>query len=148
MKVGLRAHLKSGPQGSRDLVMAQYYDIVARTEFADRAFRGDEDFDVDVVCMRVDQEILARAESRYDLASMQRKADRVKTVVPRGSGRNAAPTTPPYSPRGNVGRKHKHDGCGHCGMPGHKESACWAKHGRPDKSDKWGAWSKKHKSSR
>ena len=120
MKVGLRAHLKSGPQGSRDLVMAQYYDVVARTEFADRAFRGDEDFDVDVACMRLDQEILARAESKYDLASMQRKADRVKAVVPRGSGRNAAPTTPPDSPRGKFGKKHKRDGCAHCGGLSHK----------------------------
>ena len=81
MKVGLRASLRSGPQGSRDLLMAQYYDIVARAVFADRAFLGDEGFDVDVACLQTDQEILARAEVRYDQAALQRKADRNKSVV-------------------------------------------------------------------
>ena len=56
--------------------MAQHYDVAARKSFADRAFRGDEDFDVDVASKFLDSEILKCAEDQYDLLSAKRVANR------------------------------------------------------------------------
>ena len=71
--------------------MAQHYDVAARRSFADRAFRGDEDFDVDVASKCLDSEILKCAEDQYDLLSAKRLANRAPISR---AALKAAPRTP------------------------------------------------------
>ena len=61
VQVGMRASLKG-----RAMVVAQFYDSVARKDYAERAFRGDSDFNPDTSCRSLDAEILARAEVQWD----------------------------------------------------------------------------------
>ena len=71
--------------------MAQHYDVAARRSFADRAFRGDEDFDVDVASKSLDSEVLQCAENQYDLRSAKRLANRAPISR---AALKAAPRTP------------------------------------------------------
>lgn len=146
--------------------MAQHYDVAARKSFADRAFRGDEDFDVDVASKFLDSEILKCAEDQYDLLSAKRVANRAP--LSRAALR-AAPRTPEVvvnfcccwmalcgfvfackAPRnapavqGTAPVKL----CTYCGKDTHFVDDCWAKNGKPSKQkqreQKQGAsWSKK-----
>ena len=72
--------------------MAQHYDVAARKCFAERAFRGDDDFDVDVASKSLDLEILKCAEDHYDMLSAKRLASR-RVMEP--AALRAAPRTPP-----------------------------------------------------
>ena len=86
-QVGLRASLRD-----RDLLMAQHYDMAARKNFAERAFRGDDGFDVDVASKSLDEDILKCAEDHYDMLSAKKLAGR-RAVKP--AALRAAPRTPP-----------------------------------------------------
>ena len=46
--------------------MAQVYDEICRKEWANRAARGDEGFDVNVESLKIDSELLARARGVHD----------------------------------------------------------------------------------
>ena len=46
--------------------LAVLYDELSRAEFSKRAYAGDPTFNSDVVCQRVDDQILSRAEAMYD----------------------------------------------------------------------------------
>ena len=62
---------KSRPRRqTKSVAFAVFYDELCRKEWAERASRGDTDFDVNVVSMDKDLEILARARIAYDAASM------------------------------------------------------------------------------
>ena len=60
----------SAANEKRRFALAVFYDELCRKEWAERASRGDTDFDVNVVSMVKDLEILARARIAYDAASM------------------------------------------------------------------------------
>ena len=61
----------SAANEKRRFALAVFYDELCRKEWAERASRGDLDFDVNIVSMVKDLEILARARIAYDGASKQ-----------------------------------------------------------------------------
>ena len=61
----------SAANEKRRFALAVFYDELCRKEWAERASRGDFDFDVNIVSMVKDLEILARARIAYDGASKQ-----------------------------------------------------------------------------
>ena len=61
----------SAANEKRRFALAVFYDELCRKEWAERASRGDIDFDVNIVSMVKDLEILARARIAYDGASKQ-----------------------------------------------------------------------------
>ena len=117
-QVGLRASIRD-----RDILMAQHYDVAARKSFETRAFRGDEDFDVDIVCKALDMEILKQAEDQYDLLAAKRTTKRAASSLV------AAPRTPPAS------EWKPEKACSFCGKTNHSVKDCWAKHGKPSNSN-------------
>lgn len=99
-RVCLQIAVSAGLDGRRHQ-LAQVYDIVARQEWAEKAergpplcvfpsavprrpafsFTGDEGFDVNVICLKEDPDLLARAKVLYDA---QYKAPAVEKI-PRGT---------------------------------------------------------------
>ena len=131
--------------------MAQHYDMAARKNFAERAFRGDDEFDVDVASKSLDEDILKCAEDHYDMLSAKKLAGR-RVVKP--AALRATPRTPPVDDfhkskvrslccacvcevrscnlvccQANAGKN-----CSFCGKPGHTEETCFVKHGKPPKN--------------
>ena len=104
--------------------MAQHYDVAARKGFEARAFRGDEDFDVDIACKALDLEILKQAEDQYDLLAAKRVS-----MKRSAASMVAAPRTPPASEWRPADKSAKP--CSFCGKTNHIVKDCWAKHGRP-----------------
>ena len=47
-------------------VLAQFYDELCRKDWAERAARGDVDFDVNLACLACDNGVLDRARIAYD----------------------------------------------------------------------------------
>ncbi len=53
---------------NRRHVLAQFYDEVARKEWAEQSKRGAADFDTKVCCLKVDRDLLEMARIEYDNA--------------------------------------------------------------------------------
>ena len=66
-------------------MLAQLYDEMCRKDWAERAARGDVDFDVNLVCLACDQEMLDRARIAYDSTNSS-KAHKEPTAAGSSAG--------------------------------------------------------------
>ena len=74
-------------------MLAQFYDEMCRKDWAERAARGDVDFDVNLVCLACDKEMLDRARIAYDSTNSS-KAPKEPTAAGSSAGLRRQKGTP------------------------------------------------------
>ena len=95
MKVGIRAQISG-----RRAFLGQIYDELCRRRWAERAYSGEEWFDVDQVCLAVDKEILSEAEAVFDATAKAKGASSSLPPLSKGYRKGAGKGYPRWNDKG------------------------------------------------